>query len=81
MEVYETGWDVRSLKYICRREGDPFQGLRVGSCLASDKEFSKETHVLTKQEILLRRGTQGDSSRVRDPRRTVLPRGSRSRVL
>jgi len=35
--------------------------------------MSEETHMLTKQEILLGRGTQAESSRVREPRRTVLP--------
>ena len=37
--------------------------------------------MLTKQEILLGKGTQAESSRVREPRRTALPRGSRSWVL
>ena len=32
--------------------------------------------MLTKQEILLRKGTWVESSRVREPRRTALPRGS-----
>ena len=41
----------------------------------------KETHVLTKQEILLGKGTQVESSRVREPRRTALPHGSQSQVL
>ena len=36
--------------------------------------------LLTKQEILLGKGTWVESSRVREPRRT-LPRGSQSRVL
>ena len=44
-------------------------------------ELSKETHVLTKQETLLGTGTRVESSRVREPRRTALPRGSQSRVL
>jgi len=35
-------------------------------------ELSEETHRLTKQEILLGRGTQVESSRVREPRRTAL---------
>ena len=35
--------------------------------------------MLTKQEILLGKGTQVDSSRVREPRRTALLRGSQSR--
>ena len=32
--------------------------------------------LLTKQEILLGNGTRVESSRVREPRRTALPRGS-----
>ena len=35
----------------------------------------------TLQEILLRRGTQAENSRVREPRRTARPRGLQSRVL
>ena len=31
--------------------------------------------MLTKQEILLRKGTRVESSRVREPRRTALPHG------
>ena len=53
----------------------------MGSCLTLKNELSKETHALTKQEILLGRGTQAESSRVREPRRTALPRGLKSRVL
>lgn len=66
--------------HICCRKGDPFQGLRLGSCLTFRKELSKETHLLTKQETLLGKGTQAESSRVREPRRTALPRGLQSRV-
>ena len=33
--------------------GDPFQGQRTGSRLTLRNEFSKETHVLAKQEALL----------------------------
>ena len=33
--------------------------------------MSEETHVLTKQEILLGKGTLVESSRVREPRRTA----------
>ena len=68
------------LWYFCRKE-DPFQGPEVGSCLPLGKEFSEEIHVLTKQEILLGRGAREESSRVREPRRTILPHGSQSRVL
>ena len=58
------------------QEGGPFQGLRVGSCLTLGNELSQDTHMLTKQETLLGRGTRAESSRVREPRRTALPRGS-----
>ena len=46
----------------------------MGSCLTLGNEFSEETHVLTKQEILLEKGALAESSRVREPRRTALPR-------
>ena len=67
------------LQYSCCRKRDPFQGLKLGSSLRN--ELSEETHVLAKQEILLGKGTQVESSRVRDPRKTALPRGLQSRVL
>ena len=66
--------------FSCRMR-DPFQGPKVGSCLTLRNELSKETHVLTKQEILLERGALVESSRVREPRGTALPCGSQSRVL
>ena len=36
--------------------------------------------MLTKQEVLLGKGTRGESRRGREPRRTALPCGSQSRV-
>ena len=36
--------------------------------------------MLTKREILLGKGTRVESSRVREPRRIALTRGSRSQV-
>ena len=66
---------------ICCRKGNPFQGPKLGSCLTIGNELSEETHVLTKQEILLGKGTQVESSRVREPRRTALPHGLQSQVL
>ena len=39
----------------CCRKGDPFQGPKLGSCLTLGNELSEETHVLTKQDILLER--------------------------
>ena len=56
-------------------------GLKLGSCITLGNELSEETHVLTMQEILLGKGAQVESSGVREPRRTALPRGSQSWVL
>ena len=63
------------------QEGGPFQGPKLGFCLTLRNELSEETHVLTKQEILLGKETRVESSRVREPRRTALSRGSQSQVL
>ena len=60
------------------QEGDPIQGLKLVSCLTLRNELSKEAHVLTKQEILLGKVTQVESSRVREPRRTALSHGFQS---
>ena len=49
------------------QEGEPFQGPKLGSSLTLRNELSQETHVLKKQEILLEKGTQVESSRVREP--------------
>ena len=65
----------------CCRKRDPFQGPKLGSCLTLRNELSKETHVLTKHEILLGKDTQVESSRGREPRRTTLPCGLQSQVL
>ena len=59
----------------CCRKWDSFQGLKQGSCLTLGNELSKETYVLTKQEILLGKGTRVESRRVREPRRTALSHG------
>ena len=42
------------------------------------KELSEEKRMMTKEKSVLERGAQAESLRVRDPRRTVLPRGSQS---
>ena len=47
----------------CGRNGDSFQGPKLGSCLTLRNELSEETHVLTKQEILLGKGAWVESSR------------------
>ena len=49
--------------------------------LSNTQKLSEMTYALTKKETLLGRGTQAESSRVRGPRRTALPRGLKSRVL
>ena len=68
-------------KPTCCKKADPFQGRKPGSYLTLGNELSEETYVLTKEEILLRKGAQAESSRVREPRRTAVPRGLQSRVL
>ena len=57
------------------RRGTPFQSSRMGSCLTLGNELSEETHVLTKPEILLGKGTRVESRRGREPGRTSLPCG------
>ena len=66
---------------VVGRERPPYRAPRAGSCLTLGNELSEETHVLTKQKILLGKGTRVESSRVREPRRTALLRGSQCRVL
>ena len=53
---------------ICCRKREPFPGPKLGSGPTLGNELSEETHVLTKQEILLGKGTPVESSRVRKPR-------------
>ena len=56
--------------HLLQEEG-PLPGPKTGSCLTLGNELSEEAHVLTKQEILLGKGTRVESSRVRKPRRTA----------
>ena len=67
--IYKPGDQLQK----CCRKGDLFQGPKLGSCLTLGNELSEETHVLTKQESLLGKGTRLESSRVREPRRSALP--------
>ena len=39
------------------QEGGSLQGPKLGSCLTLRNELSEDTHMLTKQEILLGKGT------------------------
>ena len=63
------------------QEGGSLPGPETGLLSNTQNELSEETHVLTKQEILLGNGTQAESSRGREPRRAALLRGSQCRVL
>ena len=63
---------------IMLQEGGPLPGPRIRLLSTLGNESSEETHVLTKQEILLGKGTRVESSRVREPRRTALPHGPQS---
>ena len=65
---------------FCCRKADPFQGLKLGFCLTLRNELSEETRA-DKARDFIGKGTRVESSRVREPRRTALPRGSQSRVL
>ena len=65
----------------CCRKGEPFQGPKLGSYLILRNELSEETPVLTKQEILLGKNSQVESSRVGETWRTGLPCSSPSQVL
>ena len=65
---------------ICCRKADPFQGPKLGSCLTLGNELSEETRVLTKQEILMGKGTRVEGSRVRKQRRTVLIENNNSSI-
>ncbi|KAI4549288.1 hypothetical protein MG293_001618 [Ovis ammon polii] len=49
---------------VIQRKADPFQGLKLGSCPTLRHELFEETHMLTKQEILLGKGTQVERSRL-----------------
>ena len=49
----------------------------MGAFLTLRNELSEETHMLTKQEALLGTGALAESIKVREPRRTALPRGLR----
>ena len=62
------------------QEGGLLSGPETGLLSNTQKWVVQETHVLTNREILLGKGTRVESSRVREPRRIALTRGSRSRV-
>ena len=55
------------------QEDGPLPGPETGLLPNTQKWIVGETHVLTKQEILLGKGTGVESSRVKEPRRIALP--------
>ena len=55
---------------ILQEKGPP-PGPERGLCLMVRNKLFKETHVMTKQEILLRRGAWAESSREKEPRTTL----------
>ena len=61
--------------------GIPSRARNWALVLALGNELSEERHVLTKQEVLLGKGTRVESRRVGEPRSTALPHGSQSWVL
>ena len=64
------------------QEGGPLPGPETGLLSKTlGNELSEETHVLTKQEILLGKSIRVESSRVREPRRTTLSHGLQSHVF
>ena len=72
-EIYFILWST--CDQHCRKT-NAFQGSRVGSYLTLGNELSKETHMLTRQEILLGRGAWVESTRVREPRSIAQPCGN-----
>ena len=51
--------------FVAGRGTPPRAPNSQGSCLTLGNELSEETHVLTKQEVLLGKGTWVESSRVK----------------
>ena len=64
--------NLQKFEWVWCRKGDPFQGLRVGSCLTLGNELFRETLVLTKQEHLSEKGRGPESKRAGGPGRTAL---------
>ena len=73
-EIYRTKYTSKAQLVELLQEGGPLLGPETGLLLTLGNELSEETHVLTKQESLLGKGTRAESSRVREPR-TALSHG------
>ena len=72
--------DQTHVSNVCRLGREVlYHWRRLGSrslCLALGNKQSEKMQVLTKQKTLLERGAPAESIRVREPRRSALPRGS-----
>ena len=62
----------------CCKEGDPFQGQRVGSCLTLWMSCPRRHVLTTSKKTLLQRGTQAESSRVKGNQENFTACGSQS---
>ena len=71
-------WQTTGHGVVVGRGGLP---LKEWALVLHSEKYCLRRHVLTKQETLLEEGTRAESSRVREPRRTVLPCGLQSQVL
>ena len=56
----KPGVSLHSCQLLQEGEGPPYRAPRAGSCLTLGTDLSEETHVLTKQEILLGRRPGGE---------------------
>ena len=65
---------------ILLQEEGPLAGL-LSEFLPNTQKLFEETHAMTKQETFLGRGPRVESSRVREPRRTALPRDCQGFML
>ena len=71
----KPGVSLHSCQLLQEGEGPPYRAPRAGSCLTLGKELSEETRA-DKARDSIGKGARVESSRVRKPRRTALPRGS-----
>ena len=60
---------------ICCRKGDPFQGPKSGLLPNTRKRIVQGDMLADKARDFIGKGPWVESSRVREPRRTALPRG------
>ena len=71
--IHVSPFLLQIIFYYCYRKGDPSRAWKWALSLTFRNELSKETHMLTKPEILLGSGAGEESWRVRETRRRTLP--------